>query len=263
MRGSPRTSARRGSGSLTEASRNPWVCRAGARGRRTLPNVRLLLIRHGQTPSNVRGALDTAFPGAGLTALGQAQAQAVPGALDDDIAAVFASRLVRTQLTAGPLAGSHGLDISVRDGLEEVPAGELELRDDTDAARTYAGCVAAWMTGDLGLSLPGGTTGHAFYARYDGAVRAIAAEHRPDDTVAVFSHGAAIRAYTALAVGLDPAVSTELRIMNTGMALLEGHPERGWELARWSTEPLGGLDLTDAQARDVTGESAEEAVLDA
>jgi broad specificity phosphatase PhoE len=226
--------------------------------------VRLLLIRHGQTPSNVRGALDTAFPGAGLTALGQAQAQAVPGALEDeDIAAVFTSRLVRTQLTAGPLAGSRGLDISVRDGLEEVSAGELELRDDADAARRYAACVAGWMTGDLAAGLPGGTTGHAFYGRYDAAVRRITAEHRPDDTVAVFSHGAAIRAYTALAVGLDPEVSTELRIMNTGMALLEGHPESGWELARWSTEPLGGLDLTDTQAHDVTGESAEEAVLDA
>jgi broad specificity phosphatase PhoE len=77
--------------------------------------------------------------------------------------------------------------------------------------------------------------------------------------VAVFSHGAAIRAYTALAVGLDPEVATELRIMNTGMGLLEGHPETGWELVRWSTEPLGGLELADVHAHDVTGESAEEA----
>ena len=31
--------------------------------------MRLLLIRHGQTPSNVDYLLDTAVPGAGLTAL--------------------------------------------------------------------------------------------------------------------------------------------------------------------------------------------------
>ena len=59
--------------------------------------MRLLLVRHGQTPANVAGALDTAFPGLGLTPLGQAQAEAVPAALADErVAAVHASRLVRT-----------------------------------------------------------------------------------------------------------------------------------------------------------------------
>lgn len=76
----------------------------------------------------------------------------------------------------------------------------------------------------------------------------------------VFSHGAAIRVYTALAASLDPEVSTELWIMNTGMGVLEGHPETGWELARWSSEPLGGHQLEDRRAHDITGESAEEAV---
>ena len=223
--------------------------------------MRLLLIRHGQTPSNVRGALDTAPPGAGLTSLGQAQADAVPGALSgEDISAIHASTLVRTQLTAAPLVSARGLDLQVRQGLEEVPAGELELRDDPDAVKAYAACVARWMTGDLGAALPGGSTGHDFYARYDDAVRAVAQDHGPDDTVAVFSHGAAIRAYTALAVGLDPDVATELRIMNTGMAALEGDPETGWRLTRWCTEPLGGAELADTRAHDVTGESAEEAV---
>src|SRR5699024_5083913 len=38
---------------------------------RTVPGMRLLLIRHGQTPSNVEGILDAGYPGPGLTALGQ------------------------------------------------------------------------------------------------------------------------------------------------------------------------------------------------
>ena len=40
--------------------------------------MRLLLVRHGQTPSNVAGLLDTALPGPGLTALGTRQAAAIP-----------------------------------------------------------------------------------------------------------------------------------------------------------------------------------------
>jgi len=222
--------------------------------------VRLFLIRHGQTPHNVTGAIDTAFPGAGLTPLGQSQARALPDALaEEDIAGIYASRLIRTQLTAAPLAESRGLDVAVRAGVEEIAAGELELRADRDAVHAYADCLARWMRGDLEHRMPGGTVGHEFYDRYETALRTIAKEHHPDDTVVVFSHGAAIRVYTALAARLHPEVSTELRIMNTGMGMLEGHPETGWELARWSSQPLGGLQFEDLQAHDVTGESAEEA----
>ena len=43
--------------------------------------MRLILVRHGQTPSNIHGLLDTDAPGPGLTELGLAQAEAVPDAL--------------------------------------------------------------------------------------------------------------------------------------------------------------------------------------
>ncbi|KTR37372.1 histidine phosphatase, partial [Curtobacterium oceanosedimentum] len=42
--------------------------------------MRLLLIRHGQTPANVSGVLDAEVPGPGLTELGQQQADALPAA---------------------------------------------------------------------------------------------------------------------------------------------------------------------------------------
>ena len=67
--------------------------------------MRLFLIRHGQTPANVLGELDTAHPGPGLTELGTRQAAVIPDALRlESIDAVFASTLVRTHLTAQPLA---------------------------------------------------------------------------------------------------------------------------------------------------------------
>lgn len=71
--------------------------------------MRLLLVRHGQTPSNVRFLLDTAVPGPGLTELGERQAAALPEALaGEDIDALYASTLTRAQLTAAPLAGARG-----------------------------------------------------------------------------------------------------------------------------------------------------------
>jgi probable phosphoglycerate mutase len=221
--------------------------------------VRLLLIRHGQTPSNVSGAIDTAYPGADLTELGVAQARAVPGALAaEDLSAIYRSDRLRTQLTAAPLAEARSLDVEVMEGLEEISAGDLEMRADTASVQTYAACVLDWMRGDLDRRIPGGTTGHEFIARYDAGLRSVAKEHDPADTVVVFSHGAAIRAYTAWATGMDPRAAEELRIMNTGLSLLEGDPDTGWRLTRWSTEPLGGLELEDRAAQDVTGEAAAE-----
>lgn len=221
--------------------------------------MRLLLIRHGQTPNNVTGALDTGFPGAGLTELGQAQAVAIPAALaDEDVSALYASPLVRTQLTGSPLAQERGLDVTVRPGLEEIPAGSFEMRSDGEAVHAYLGGLAAWLGRDLDHQIPGGVTGREFLARYDGAVQGIAEQHGRHDSVALFSHGAAIRVFAALAADLDADRVAEMWINNTGMVLLEGHPSEGWDLVRWSSDPLGGAHLASVRAHDVTGEALDE-----
>lgn len=221
--------------------------------------MRLLLIRHGQTPHNVTGALDTGFPGAGLTELGQAQAAAVPAALaDEDVSALYASPLVRTQLTGAPLAQERGLEVGVRPGLEEISAGSLEMRSDDEAVHAYLSGLSAWLHRDLDHAIPGGATGRDFLDRYEGAVQGIAAQHGRDDTVALFSHGAAIRVFATHAAGLSGEDVAELWINNTGMVLLEGHPSDGWTLERWTGDPLGGAHLASVRAHDVTGEALDE-----
>ena len=226
--------------------------------------MHLLQIRHGQTPSNLTGALDTAAPGAGLTPLGEEQARAIPGALaDQEISAVFASPRLRTQLTAAPLAAALGLEVQVLPGLEEISAGELEMRDDEEAVLGYVGSLIAWMRGDLGHALPGGEDGHAFLDRYDRAVETIAAGRGEDETVVVVGHGAAIRMYTSLRAGLTAERAEDLLIRNTGSGLLHGSPQAGWRLVRWDSMPLGGAHLAGSLAHDITGESADEVAEDA
>jgi broad specificity phosphatase PhoE len=227
--------------------------------------VRLYLIRHGQTPANVAGELDTAPPGAALTDLGRAQASALVAALaDEPVTGIYASPLRRTQLTAAPLADALGLGVRVQAGLEEVRAADLEMRSDEEAVAAYLGCLAGWILGDLDRRMPGGGDGHAFVARYDAAVRALAEGHGDGETLVVFSHGAAIRTWTAIrADGLDPESATERRIMNTGAVVLEGDPVSGWRVVRWSGEPLGGAELADRSAHDVTGDAAGEALAEA
>jgi broad specificity phosphatase PhoE len=180
------------------------------------------------------------------------------------VAGIYASPLRRTQLTAGPLAEAVGVDVRVQPGLEEVRAADFEMRTDEEAVAGYLGCLAGWILGDLDRRMPGGHDGHAFLRRYDAAVRAVAQRHRDGETVVAFSHGAAIRTWTAIrAGGVDRQTITERRIANTGAVSLEGDLTSGWRIDRWAGEPLGGADLADGAAHDVTGDSAEEALAEA
>ncbi|MEU4655887.1 histidine phosphatase family protein [Streptomyces sp. NPDC023723] len=219
--------------------------------------MRLLLIRHGQTPSNRKHLLDTAAPGPGLTPLGQEQAAALPQALAAErIEALYVSTLVRTQLTAAPLAAATGLAPRVRDGLREVAAGELEMRGDEEAAARYLATALAWSAGDTGRGLPGGEDGVTALGRFD-AVVAEAAQSGAN-TVAMVSHGAMIRTWVAArAANVDVAYAAAHPLGNTGVVVLDGSPGEGWRVLQWEGRPLGP---EGAGAEDGEGGPAGEAL---
>jgi probable phosphoglycerate mutase len=203
--------------------------------------MRLLLIRHGQTPANVRGELDTAAPGPALTELGRTQAAAVPNALASErIDGVYASRLVRTQQTAAPLARIRGeMHRVVLPGIHEIEAGDLEGRTDKNAVREYVSTIWAWGDGHPELRMPGGADGHEFYGRFDADIARVAAQHDQDATVAVFSHGAAIRVWTAArATNIAPDYPGRQHLDNTGVVALEGSPSEGWIVTHWGAVEL-------------------------
>ncbi len=216
--------------------------------------MRLLLIRHGQTIDNVNGALGTSLPGPGLTALGTEQAAAVPSALTaESIDVIAVSSMVRTHLTARPLADRLGLEPLEFAGLREISAGSLEGLSDENSIHTYMRTIFSWWT-DFSARIPGGEDGHEFYARYDGAIAQLA-ERYGDRTVAVFSHGAAIRTWASWsAQNIDAEFSRGQHLENTGIVVLEGTPANGWTATTWQGTPVGGSALDDTTAPDPTGE---------
>ena len=204
--------------------------------------MRLLLVRHGQTPSNAAHLLDTAVPGPSLTDLGRQQALALVEPLSGEgPGCVVASSQRRAQETASPLARALGLPVHVRDGLREVAAGDLEMRSDEASVRAYLGAVGAWAGGDLDERVPGGEDGHEFTARYDAAVGeavALAGESGAEALVVV-SHGAAVRAWSGLrAVNLTAEFVVETGLLNTGVVVLEGDPASGWVALSWEGAAL-------------------------
>ncbi|NKX53499.1 histidine phosphatase family protein [Arthrobacter mobilis] len=218
--------------------------------------MRLLLIRHGQTPSNIRGLLDTAVPGPGLTRLGREQARALPDALaGEPIEALLASTAIRTQLTAEPLADANGLPVEVRHGLREISAGKLEMLADAQAHRTYMSVVFGWSAGDLDQRMPGGPDGHETFGRFDAVVAELLASGLR--TVAVVSHGAMIRSWAgARAANLGADYVARNILGNTGVVVLEGDGN-GWEALSWMGESVGGRALEGSLADGPAGDAVE------
>lgn len=191
--------------------------------------MRLYLVRHGRTPSNVARLLDTAVPGADLDDVGHAQASRLVERLDGHhLEAVYASDLVRTQQTLAPLASVRGLEMRILGGLREIQAGDDEM---SPAWQRYVGTLTAWGSGDFAAKVPGGEDAGAFFARYDDAVAQIASAAA---SALLVSHGAALRMWLA-ARGRGMAIEEIVgrRMGNTTVVTLEGSPETRWEFVDW------------------------------
>lgn len=202
--------------------------------------MRLILVRHGQTSSNVGGHLDTGKPGADLTDLGREQAEKLTGVLGHEpIEAIYASTLVRTQQTAAPLAGLLGLQTKIRDGLREISAGDLEMRNDEASIRAYLETIFAWGAGELEARMPGGETGTEVFGRYDEVLTELVDSGL--GTAVVVSHGAVIRSWAAARVENISADFAAWRpVSNTGAVILEGDVRSGWKALDWEGDALGG-----------------------
>ena len=196
--------------------------------------LRLMLVRHGQTASNVRMALDAAPPGPPLTEEGRQQALDLADALaGEPVVGVYASRAVRAQETAEPVASKYGLAVEVLDGIHEVGVGDLEGRNDHASIRRFLEVFGSWAAGDIDLPMPGGESARQVLKRYLPAVRGVRERHA-DGTAVVISHGAAIRvAATALAGNVTTELGARSTLPNTGRVVLQPDGD-GWRCMEWT-----------------------------
>lgn len=200
--------------------------------------MRVTFVRHGQSLGNASGSIDSSTPGPVLSQLGQQQSAAVVGKLGDrNFDAIYASSMVRTQLTAAPMSQYLGLPIQILPGLQEIEAGDYEGTPERDAASGYMLAPLAWsLQGDLNARIPGSIDGNEFDARMDGALATM--YDKGDRNVAVFSHGAAMMFWTFMNVdNLTAAQKMDLlrqSLSNTAYVVVEGNPEDGWTLVNWN-----------------------------
>lgn len=204
--------------------------------------VRLILIRHGQTQSNVDHLLDTGHPGAPLTELGLTQAASLVQRLaDEPIELLYSSDLTRARQTAEPLAASKGLDVVQHPGLREIYAGVDDMSPDW---MPYVNVLDTWHTTPENC-LEGGESWPQVQERFEAAIAEIL-----DSGVrvaALVSHGAALRVWIPFAADNVPVGGARLwRLENTDYAILEGDRD-GWTLVSWADEDITVPYVTLAQ----------------
>jgi broad specificity phosphatase PhoE len=210
--------------------------------------MRLILVRHGQTQSNIDHVIDTKAPGPGLTDLGRREAQALPVALRADrVDAIFASTLLRTQQTAEPLAAARGRVVTVRDGIREIEAGAFEGLTDRASVHDFVSTELAWVRGELERRMPGAQNGVETLGRFD---EVVAEAYDADYSSVVFvSHGSIIRTWAgARADNVDVGFVRDNPLDNTGVVVLEGSPHGGWTVLTWMDRAIGGAGLDDEGA---------------
>lgn len=181
------------------------------------------MIRHGETTSNVRHALDTELPGADLTDLGVQQAKDAGKVLAENTQRIIlgsspAARAIQTADHLGESFKAAGGEILGRaevPNLQEIPAGDMEMREDKPSHAEYHTTFGSWLMGDLERPVRGALNGNQMLGRYLPNFLDYAASAPEDSDVAVVSHGAAIRFISAYLGGVSPDFAFSNYLANT------------------------------------------------
>ncbi|MCA2244062.1 histidine phosphatase family protein [Mycobacterium sp. WUMAC-067] len=245
------------------------------------------LVRHGQSVANAEKLIDTAVPGASLTALGQQQAQNVANVLvtKGPVAAIFASQLVRTQQTAAPLAAALGTNVQVLPGLNEIDAGVFNgMPQISLAGLAYLLAPVAWLLGlrIVPMLAPGSAdpNGYEFHKRFNGALQTVygnAATNvgRFNDMLGTMYDSALANPVRAsdgrirevafssefdIGIGTMTSVRNPEQLLllfdplpNTGIVEIQGNPHDGWTLVSWNGKPAWSGWAAKRPNRDTNG----------
>lgn len=181
--------------------------------------TKIIFVRHGQTEWNVLGRYQGQTDIA-LSPLGIEQAEKLAAHFPvDKVEAVYSSDLVRAMTTARCVADSFGLTVEPRPELRELNFGDWE-------GLTYDEIVAKWPDAlnnffqhpDV-LEIPHGESFPKLRERALDAVEKIVACH-PNQTVAVFAHGAILRTILTAALHMDLKYVWTIRQFNTAVNIV-------------------------------------------
>ena len=181
----------------------------------------LYLIRHAEAEGNLYRRIQGQWDGE-ITPRGKRQIEALAERFRDvPLDAVYSSDLRRTIETAGAILRYHDLPLQTTPRLREIYMGAWEGLAWGDADHAEPEQMFYFNHDPARWQIPGAEPYAVLEARMTSALRDIAARH-PGGTVAVVSHGTAIRTYLAARLGIASGeIGTLAHGDNTCVAKLE------------------------------------------
>lgn len=194
-------------------------------------SITLTFVRNAQSQANADGIIDTTVPGPGLTEEGNDQARQIVHS-HNNFDSIYASTMLETQQTAGPLAQQLSKQVEIVAGLAPLNAGWYNGKPETMATSTYLLAPAEWLNGDVANHIPGSMSGADFNSQFTGAIRKIYdSGHRKP---VVFSQGTAIMVWTLMNTKNGKhSLLTNHPLPNIGRVVVTGNPITGWTLLDW------------------------------
>lgn len=190
----------------------------------------IYLIRHAEAEGNVvpffQGSLDTA-----LTEKGEQQLEYLAERFREiPLDAIYFSPYQRARMTAEAVNRYHNLNMIPEYDLRELNGGSWEGRRISDLRDEYPEEFQVWVEHMQDFQAPNGDAMTEVYARMRRIMQKIADEN-PGKTVAVFTHGCALRNFLSY---VESGSITGLPAVgwgdNSAVSLVEYDTESGWRL---------------------------------
>lgn len=161
----------------------------------------VILVRHGENEYVAKGRFAGRLPGVHLNDKGRQEAAITAEKLSTlPIKAVYSSPMDRTRETAAPIAEYHGLDVIIREGLNEIDLGDWEDKTLKDCRRRKL-----WETIQNNPSRAGFPNGETFadaQIRIVNEIEALLQLHKAKDVIVVVGHSDMIKLLIAYYTGL-------------------------------------------------------------
>lgn len=162
----------------------------------------IVLVRHGQTKWNAenrfRGRADIPLDDFGIR-----QAEAAATKLRSYPAtAIYASPLLRTMMTAQPIAEKHDLAVQPMEGLIDIDYGQWQGLSTEEALTQDSELYKTWIESPQNAVFPGGEGLWDVRNRIEGIIDMVLTKHR-NQTVILVSHVVVCRVFICVILGLD------------------------------------------------------------
>ncbi len=165
-------------------------------------SIPIILVRHGQTAWNkeerFRGRADLPLDDFGIK---QAEAAATRLA-DYNAAAIYSSPLMRTMMTAEPIAAQLGLVTQPFEGLIDIDYGAWQGLSTEEALEQDANLYQQWIESPQNARFPQGEGLQDIRDRVTGVIEMVLAKHTGQKVILV-SHVVVCRVFICTVLGLD------------------------------------------------------------